>query len=66
VADQCAVDLASAKLAAAIGVQNSAGDVTAPRDGHLELDNDQACLHAFVDRPADGPVREHMSLTAQA
>ena len=41
-------------------MQDAAGDVTSSGDGHLDGGDDEAGLHAFVDRPADDPVREHV------
>ena len=59
-AGECPVDLPGAKLTAAVRMQDAAGDVTSAGDGHLDRGNDEAGLHAFIDVPADDPVREHV------
>ncbi len=48
-------------MTAAVGVKDAAGHVyTAAGDGHLDRSDDEAGLHARVDRIADDPVREQV------
>jgi hypothetical protein len=41
-------------------VQDAAGDVIAPSGGHLDCGDGESDFHAFVDRPADDPLRERV------
>jgi hypothetical protein len=50
------MDLACAKLAAAIGVQDAAGDAVPAGSGILERPYRQTRLHSGIDRVTDDPV----------
>ena len=60
VAGQGAVDFPGAKLPAAVGVKDAAGDVASPGDRVVERGDSQSGLHPLVDRVADDPVGEHV------
>src|SRR4051794_29670955 len=64
-AGQGSVNLPGANLAAPVGVQDGPGDVTATSDGHLDRGDDEAGFHAFIDGPADDPVRARVLDRAQ-
>ncbi len=50
-------EFAAAELAAAVGVDDAAGDVTAPGDGVVERPDGELGGHAVADGVADDPVR---------
>jgi hypothetical protein len=60
-ASECPVNLPSAELRPTVAVKDAAGAVTVSAgDGHLDRGDDEAGLHALVDRPPHDPVREHV------